>query len=312
MKTLASVDLGTNTFRMLIAEQKESGLSPLRLERAIVRMGEGMHERGEFSPAAMERAISALKGFRQAAEEAEVEEARAVGTSAFREAKNASTLLQRIEEETGWEVEVISGRREAELTAKGAFLGLQILHWPVLLVDIGGGSTEYTLVEEGRILFTESTPLGVVHLTEGLITHDPPLEGEIGSLREKVVPVLEEVRREMNRLPPPRLLVGVAGTPTTIAALHQELPLYRHELVHGYQMDLREVESLTERLLRLTSSQRLALNGMEKGREDLIVAGAVLLEESMRVFGCHRLVVSDCGLLEGILLEMVEGTEAER
>ena len=102
-------------------------------------------------------------------------------------------------------------------------------------------------------------------------------------------------------------MVGVAGTPTTIAAVDQELREYRHDLVHGYEMGLEEVESLTQRLLSLTVAERLALPGMEKGREDLIVAGAVLLQESMRIFNCPSLVVSDCGLLEGILLEMLEG-----
>ena len=308
MSRLASVDLGTNTFRMLVGEKREdgSGIIPLKIERAIVRLGEGMHKSGGFSEAAMERVVASLRRFKAAADSMSVSRVRAVGTSAFRDAGNRELLVEKVLKEIGWRIEVITGLKEAELTARGAFLGLNILQWPVLLLDIGGGSTEYSLIEDGNIVLTESTGLGVVHMAERFVEHDPPIPQEVGVLRGWIEEHLERLVAGWGSHKQPSVLVGVAGTPTTMAALHQGLRKYRHELVHGHQMDLREVENLTSRLLGLTTAQRLALPGMEAGREDLIVPGAILLEESMKAFDCKQLLVSDCGLLEGVLLEMVE------
>lgn len=306
MRPLASLDLGTNTFRMLVAEKAAGGIKPLQVERAIVRLGEKMHKTGSFSEEAMKRAVEALKVFREKADKAGVAKYKAVGTSAFREAKNGEELIRRIKRETGWEVEVISGEKEARLTAKGAFLGLEIDEWPVLLLDIGGGSTEYTLVDKGKVICTVSTHLGVVHLTEGFVKNDPPSQEEILFLRKKIRGEAEELANTWKIEIFPSTLVGVAGTPTTIAAVHQGLERYNHKLVHGYTLTQKEVEELTQRLLRLTTAQRRELPGMERGREDLIVSGAILLEESMKAFRGPRLVVSDCGILEGVLLEMLE------
>ena len=306
MSRLASVDLGTNTFRMLIAEKGAKGVTPLRIERAIVRLGEGMHQSGSFCHEAIQRVLNSLRRFRAKADSMGVSRVRVVGTSAFREASNREFLIEKVKEETGWHIEVISGLKEAELTAKGAFLGLDLSAWPVLLLDIGGGSTEYSLIEESSILVTESTPLGVVHMTERFVEHDPPTQQEVRSLRVWIRVHLQEMLEGWKGRKQPSLVVGVAGTPTTMAALHQRVREYRHELVHGYQMGLQEIEALTSKLLGLTTAQRLALPGMEEGREDLIVSGAILLEESIKAFGCDQLLVSDCGLLEGVLMEMVE------
>ena len=305
MSILASVDLGTNTFRMLVARVEGSQLRPLKVERAIVRLGEGMHENRRFSAGAISRAIAALELFKKTADEMGVSRARVVGTSAFRETQNREKLVLDAERITGWRIEVIPGEEEAKLTAKGAFLGLSVPSWPVLLVDIGGGSTEYTVVDRGIIIYTKSTNLGVVHLTEQLVKHDPPTGKELALLRKRIGDTLTELTGRWKPGPLP-ILVGVAGTPTTIAALHMGLKDYRHDLVHGHTMGLQEVEGLTNRLIAMTTAQRRVLPGMEEGREDLIVAGAILLLESMKAFGSNRLVVSDCGLLEGVLLDMLE------
>lgn len=303
-QTTAAIDLGTNTARLLIGTVEEGPvIRPITLKRVVTRLGGGFTRENGLSPAARERALAALREFAGEMRRHRVGAVRAVATSAVRDAVNGRDFVLEVLRETGIRLEVIDGREEALLTLKGVVSGLGT-EGDFMVFDIGGGSTEYTLARGTTPLFTRSLPLGVVRLTEGKVA--------ISAMEEKISRELEIFRTETAEegfasFPSGATLVGTAGTVTTLAALVQELAPYDPARVQGYVLSLGAVEDMLEKLLPLTPEQRLLLPGMEKGREDLIIAGILLILKTMDMFHFDSLTVSDTGILEGILLGLREG-----
>lgn len=298
---VASVDLGTNTFRLLVVDYcgECQGIRPLHEERRVVRMGEGLAQQGGMVPQAQERAQEALKAFRETLETLEVERVVAVATSVFREASNAHPFLLRAQEALGIPINVISGEEEARLTLKGALLGLGLLKG--VLFDIGGGSTEYIRFQDHTPLKVISTSLGVVKLTETFLFHDPPTQEEMRMLWVQVKKEMEEVGERLGK--DPWSLVGTAGTVTTLAAIDMGLSIYQHEKVHGYILGKVRIEEMLSGFLSLTRNERLKIPGLEEGREDLIIPGTVITLATMELWNQEVLRVSDLGLREGALLD---------
>jgi len=297
----ASVDLGTNTFRLLVVDYDGEcqGIRPLHEERRVVRMGEGLAQQGGIVPQAQERALKALKAFRETLETLGVEKVVAVATSVFREAFNAHPFLLRAQEALGAPIKVISGEEEARLTLKGALLGLDLFKG--VLFDIGGGSTEYIRFQDHTLLKVISTSLGVVKLTETFLFHDPPTQEEMRMLWAQVKKEMEEVGERLGKDPWP--LVGTAGTVTTLAAIDMGLSIYQHEKVHGYTLGKVRIEGMLSDFLSLTRGERLKMPGLEEGREDLIIPGTVITLATMELWNQEVLRVSDLGLREGVLLD---------
>lgn len=297
----AAIDLGTNTARLLIGGVDGAGaIEPLLVKRCITRLGGGFTRERGISREAFARTVVALKEFAGDLELHGVTRVRAVATSAVRDAVNGGEFCARILQETGIRLDVIDGHREGLLTLRGVLAGLDVATGNLLVFDVGGGSTEYTVSAGVKPLFSMSLPLGVVRLTEGKVSPEAmgeKISRELGTLREKLA------ERNLRQLLEGATLVGTAGTATTLAAISMGMTDYDYRRVNNYTLALEEIRGIFSRLRPMTPAERLAVPGLELGREDLIIAGILITIATMETFGFSRLKVSDFGLLEGVLLE---------
>ena len=301
---LAGVDIGTLTCRLLIARVSEAGrLTELHSDRRIVRLGEGVDHSRRLRLDAMDRVISTLLEWRKVIETYPIDGQIAVATSAVRDAKNRDEFLGRIKREVGFEVELISGEEEARRTMLGIRSGLPDGVSCMLGLDIGGGSTEFILDRPGSASIVRSIDIGVVRLTERMLLHDPPTERELQAAREAIKKETEQVREVLGDLLR-ATFVGTAGTITTLAAMAQQLPRYEPARIHNYSLKLATVQKLEQELLSRTKAQRRGMPGLEVGREDVIVAGVLILRTVMETLGYRDCLVSDLGLREGVLIDL--------
>jgi exopolyphosphatase / guanosine-5'-triphosphate,3'-diphosphate pyrophosphatase len=296
---LASIDLGTNSARLLIGLiDRDRSIRTLFVKKQITRLGGGFLRETGLSQEARDRNIAVLRDFAAEIGKFRVREVRAVATSAVRDAVNGGAFVDEVFRETGISLRVIDGREEAILNLRGAVAGLAI-EGESLIFDIGGGSTEYTLARGDVPRFSRSLPLGVVRLTEG--------KGNVAAMEEKITRELEALREELLTAGhggslATATLVGTAGTPATLAAVHMKLSDFDYRKVHGHSLSLDAIRTIRDTLLPLTPEQRLTVPGIEKGREDLVVAGILITVRTMEMFGFESLTVCDTGLLEGLLL----------
>lgn len=301
---LAGVDIGTLTCRLLIARASESGrLTELHSDRRIVRLGEGVDHSRRLRPEAMDRVISTLLEWRKVIATYQVDGQIAVATSAVRDAQNRDEFLGRVKREVGFEVELISGEEEARRTMLGIRSGLPDGISSILGLDIGGGSTEFILDRPGSGSIVRSIDIGVVRLTERMLLHDPPTERELQAAGEAIRNETEQVRELLGNLSG-ATFVGTAGTITTLAAMAQQLPVYEPARIHNYGLKLATVQKLEQALLSRTKAQRRGMPGLEVGREDVIVAGVLILRTVMETLSYSDCLVSDLGLREGALIDL--------
>jgi exopolyphosphatase/guanosine-5'-triphosphate,3'-diphosphate pyrophosphatase len=298
---LASIDLGTNSARLLIG-RIDSGRSirTLLVKKEITRLGGGFSRETGLSPEARGRTLAVLRDFAVELERNHVTKIRAVATSAVRDAVNGVAFVDEVLRETGIRLRVIDGLEEAILNLRGVVAGIGV-EGESLVFDIGGGSTEYTLARGDVLRFTRSLPLGVVRLTEG--------KGDVAAMEEKITRELEALREEILSAGhgvalAGSTLVGTAGTPATLAAVHMKLSDFDYRRAHGQSLSLDAIRTIRDTLLPLTPEQRLTVPGIEKGREDLVVAGILITVRTMEMFGFESLTVCDTGLLEGLLLSL--------
>jgi len=305
MTRIASIDIGTNTVRLLILEADSDGdLQEIWQERAITRLGEGMDTEKQLLDHRIDGTISVLAEFRNKCREFEPLSIRAVATSAVREAGNQEEFVSRVREEAGVEIEVISWDEEAGLMIAGVLWKLPGAEKRVLAFDIGGGSTEFILARERKTVSAAGSLLGTVRLTEKFIFHHPVEESEYDALEAYLCRALKSIKEKLSDFLP-EILVGTAGTVTTLAAIDGDVYPYDPEKIHGRTITQTRVENLLEDLKRKSLDERLAMKTLEKGREDLIIVGGALTLEIMRTFNCDLLTVSEYGLREGIILDAV-------
>jgi len=313
MSVFASIDLGTNTVRLLVAEREGKVFKPLYSNQAITRLGEGLSNGGVLIEQAMERTISTVLTFKDEASKYNPSAIWIVATSAVREAKNRSEFIEKIKRVTGLQLEVIPWEEEARMTLLGVFssnLPLPLLNKEgskgrAIIFDIGGGSTEYIFTEDKKLVNSVGTDLGVVHLSERYITKDPVDEEELKALEKAIADKIKNVKDEINSsflIPHSALLIGTAGTVTTLAALDLNLYPYDPKKINGYILKFENVKKLLDRLKKMPLKERRNIPALEKGREDLIIPGAVIVIKTMEIFGFDSMVVSDYGLREGIIL----------
>jgi exopolyphosphatase / guanosine-5'-triphosphate,3'-diphosphate pyrophosphatase len=299
-KPTASIDLGTNSARLLIAHRGcDESINPILLKRHITRLGGGFSRGKGISAEAAERSLVALRDFAHEIRRHGVSRVRAVATSAVRDAVNGAIFCEQVFRETGIRLEIINGEQEALYTLRGVLGNIDDKAADFLVFDVGGGSTEYTLSHGGEPFFTQSLPLGVVRLTEGKVTCE--------AMEEKICRELAQLKGKIKQLGllqdiTEATLVGTAGTATTLAAISMEMTDYDYRRVNNHILSLAEIENIYATLLPLSPAERLKIKGLEKGREDLIIAGALITINTMKSFGFNRLKVSDFGLLEGLLL----------
>jgi exopolyphosphatase/guanosine-5'-triphosphate,3'-diphosphate pyrophosphatase len=298
----ATIDVGTNTVRLLVADAEDDATYGVVFqEQVITRLGERLQETGTLSPAAMERTIRVLQRFAQTAKAHRVKEIFAVTTSAAREATNRTEFLDRARREAGIDLVVIAEEIEATLTALGVAHALGPDHATMLIVDIGGGSTEFTAFEQGRVTGYVSLPIGVVKLTEAHLKSDPPSSEELESAANSIRQSIRQVPATLS-IPAAAILVATAGTPTTLAAIDLRLTTYDGERLTGHRLSRNRILELLDHLCSLPLAERRKIIGLEPTRADVIVAGTLLTREILDLFGFDELTVSDGGLREGILL----------
>ncbi|WP_210576415.1 Ppx/GppA phosphatase family protein [Streptomyces sp. GESEQ-4] len=315
MTRVAAIDCGTNSIRLLVADvDPQSGqLVDLDRRMTIVRLGQGVDRTGRLAPEALERTFAACREYAAIIKEHGAERLRFVATSASRDAENRDEFVRGVLDILGVEPEVISGDLEAEFSFTGAtkeLAGSDHLDKPYLVVDIGGGSTEFVVGEE-HVRAARSVDVGCVRMTErhlvrdGVVS-DPPSEQQIAAMRADIDAALD-LAEETVPLREARTLVGLAGSVTTVSAIAQDLPEYDPFAIHHSRVSHDRVREITERLLHSTHAERAAIPSMHPGRVDVIGAGALVLLSIMERIGAEEVVVSEHDILDGIAFKVAEG-----
>ena len=314
----AALDLGTNNCRLLIARPSGDSFVVVDAFSRVVRLGEGLAQTGRLSHEAMERTLGALKVCADKLMRRNVHLARSVATEACRRAVNGGDFIERVREETGIALDIISAREEARLAVLGCHVLLEPGIGPALIFDIGGGSTELVLIESTetvpRILDWQSVPWGVVSLTETCGDEGASAEDRLHRYRRMRELVTESFASFAQRLGPVRVaaagqgpmrLLGTSGTVTTLASLHLDLPHYDRRAVDGLIVPAASMREISERLSTLSIEGRRELPCIGRERADLVVAGCAILETILDLWPADRLGVADRGIREGILRSLI-------
>lgn len=312
MSTLAAIDCGTNSIRLLIAESADGRLREIHREMRIVRLGQGVDATGSFAVDALARTRAALVDYAGLLVRHRVERVRMVATSATRDAANREVFFAMTAGVLGAVIpgavaEVITGAQEAALSFSGAVAEFDSAAAPYVVVDLGGGSTEVVLGDGEGVQASLSVDIGCVRLTERCLPSDPPTAAEVEAARAMVAERLDAVLAAVP-VGRARSWVGVAGTMTTLSALAQGLTGYDAAAIHLSRVRHSELLAVCDRLIGMTRAQRLALGPMHPGRADVIGGGAIVVQELARVFaeraGIEELIVSEHDILDGIALSI--------
>jgi len=297
---LAAVDVGTNSTRLLVADVDGGRVvAELARETVITRLGKGVDRTGRFDPAALRRTLDVLAGYAAVCERLDVARRRVVATSATRDAANRREFLDGVRQLFGVEAEVLRGEEEAAAAYRGATHDLPGDR-RTLVVDIGGGSTELILGRREPEAML-SLDVGCVRLHERHLHSDPPTAAEVAALRADADAHLARVTGVLDPSSAERV-VGVAGTITTVTAIGLGLDAYDPRRIHRSALRADEIAAVAGKLAAMTVAERAALPVMAKGREDVIAAGALLLDELVRTFGFPRVIASESDILDGVLL----------
>jgi exopolyphosphatase/guanosine-5'-triphosphate,3'-diphosphate pyrophosphatase len=304
---VAIVDIGTNSTRLLVAEVPADGaVQTLHRESTVTRLGEGVDATGRLGDEPMRRVTDALARYRATMDDLGAEANMAVLTSAVRDAANGAEFTARVREDYGLDAHTITGDEEAQLTFAGATSERPHDGTELVVVDIGGGSTEFVVGRDGEVDFHVSTQAGVVRQSERHLTADPPPPADLRALSEEVGTIIAgAIPRDLRE----RVGAGiaVAGTATSLAAIELELDPYDPARVHGHVLELGTCELLLARLAQMTNDERREVVGLHPDRAPTIVAGVAMLMDSMRAFGLERVEVSEHDILRGAALRLGRG-----
>ena len=311
----AALDLGTNNCRLLIARPSGENFTVIDAFSRVVRLGEGLAASGKLSDASMERTLAALHVCAEKLRRRHVHLARSVATEACRRASNGEAFIERVREETGIVLDIISAQEEARLAVLGCHILLEDGPGPAVIFDIGGGSTELVLVEPSgavpRIIDWMSVPWGVVSLTDTVTGSDESLETRLdrynrmrGTVMDSFADFAKRIEGHIKGAHPIRLL-GTSGTVTTLASLHLELPQYDRRAVDGLILESEAMRTISTRLSRMSGQERQQLPCIGDDRANLVVAGCAILESILDIWPSETLGVADRGIREGILRSLM-------
>ncbi len=300
------VDVGTNSVRLLIADGDGTRLHDLERDLVITRLGERVDRDRLLGNEPLRRTVAAIAGYVERARARDAEAIRIFATSAVRDASNRGAFVDAVRRATEIEPVLLSGDQEAQLGFLGATMDVSDPA-PYLVVDIGGGSTELVRGTSSAEKFI-SIDIGSVRLTERHVATDPPTLDEIAAVAKDADKHLEEAARAM-RDDAVKTMLGLAGTITTIAAVALELDGYDRSAIHHTRLARAQIAAIRERLASMTSAERRALPAMPKGREDVIVAGIVILERVMQRFAFEEIVVSETDILDGVAIDVLRAPD---
>jgi exopolyphosphatase/guanosine-5'-triphosphate,3'-diphosphate pyrophosphatase len=292
---VAVIDVGTNSARLLVADVDGRWVAPVERRGTVTRLGRGVDLSGRLSAEAIEDACAAIGGYVATLEELGAEDVETIATSAVRDAENGGAFVAELRERFALSARVLDGEEEARLTYMGA-TAEQAPAEPTLVVDIGGGSTELVVGTGAEISFHTSLQAGVVRHSERHIASDPPTAVELEELATDIRGLIESA---VGPGVEAAAGIAVAGTPTSLAAVEMELEPYDPERVHGHELPLPSIQRMLSRLASSSLAERVEIPGMHPERAPTIVAGVVILVETMRAFGLERITVSEHDILYG-------------
>jgi exopolyphosphatase/guanosine-5'-triphosphate,3'-diphosphate pyrophosphatase len=299
---VAAIDVGTNSTRLLVAEQSGDSFRSVDRRMTITRLGQGVDQTKALNQEALERTLATIADYAAACGEYGVQRMRVTGTSAVRDARNRDEFFVGVKTLTGQDAELLSGEEEARATFLGATTDLAI-GGQKLVVDIGGGSTEFILgSSEPEALV--SLDIGCVRMFEKHLHSDPPDEAELTALRDEVSAALKGAA-EVLTVPSGTQLIGVAGTVAQLAVLKTGIPVYDPDVTHHAVLSHGDVRKLARRLRTLPYEQRRRIAGLEPGRVDVIVAGAEILQLVMETFDAPELTASEKDILDGLVMQLL-------
>ena len=313
---VAIVDLGTNTCRLFLADVTDGRVAQAERLTTVVRLGQGVDKTGELHEDAVARTHACISGYAPRIEAYGPTRRLLIATSVLRDARDGRQFLVALKYDFGLPWRILTGQEEGGLAFRGGTSWLPAdapapLH-PLLLVDIGGGSTEFAVGSAGEPpSFVRSLDVGVVRLTERFLHHDPPEAAEVAALTGHVAAAIADAVPEELRAAV-RGAVGVAGTYTTLVANKLGMTEYDGRLVQGHVLSLADIDAAVARFAALTSAERGRLPGIQPGREDVILAGALIAREACRAFGLDAVRVSEADILEGAALALAEGSLTAR
>ena len=303
----AVIDVGTNSVKLLVAEVAGREVRPLCEDSQQTRLGQGFYETLRLQPKAIANTAHAVARFATDARQLKTESLRVIATSATRDAVNPHDLLTAIENAAGLKTEIISGEQEADWAFQGVTTDPILAAQPLLLIDVGGGSTEFILGQGEQRYFCQSFRLGTVRLLETIPPDEPPTAAGLAETRRwlqefietKIQPVLQPALQHQTKLEAPRfpvILVGTGGTTSILARMEAHLESYERERIEATRLSLARVHWHNEQLWRLPLAQRQEIVGLPRNRADIILAGAAIYESVMASFGFSELRVSTRGL----------------
>lgn len=312
-QSFAAIDLGTNNCRLLIARPSGDSFTIIDAFSRVVRLGEGLAQTGRLSDAAMDRTVAALRICADKLKRRDVRLARSVATEACRRASNGDAFIERVRRETGIALNVITAEEEARLAVLGCHILLEQGDGPAMIFDIGGGSTELVLIEQGgavpRILDWQSVPWGVVSLTESCGDEAETAQGRAERYSKMRALVSESFMGFRERIGDVRMdnlrLLGTSGTVTTLASLHLDLPQYDRKAVDGLIVPAKAMRIISQDLATMAPDDRRKLPCIGNERADLVIAGCAILESILDIWPATRLGVADRGIREGILRSLI-------
>lgn len=293
----AAIDCGTNSTRLLISDGERTFDRLMR----ITRLGTGVDRTGRLDSGAMQRTLDVLGEYRSIMDRYDVEGVRIAATSAARDASNRREFFDRVGEIIGSEPELLSGDQEAELSFLGATAELPLTEGLTMVVDIGGGSTEFA-VGYDSVLGSASVDIGCVRMTEKFLHHDPPLPEELSNTLGIVAQYIDDVVREAPLTQGAVRFVGLAGTVSTVAAVEIGLPEYDRDRIHHFVLTRAAIEDVFRTLATEALEDRIHNPGLEQQRADVIVGGCCVLVGVVRYFGIEELIVSESDILDGLIL----------
>ena len=303
MTTVAAIDCGTNSTRLLVARADGQSMFALQRLMRITRLGQGVDRHRALAPEAIQRTVTVLEEYRQVMDRFDVGPVRMTATSAARDAANRDEFFVAAQEAIGVRPELLDGEEEGRLSFKGATRELDPHDGPFLVVDIGGGSTEFAV--EGAAM---SVDIGCVRLTERFLHGDPPRPEELSQALSVVHDYLDDVEREIPAVNDAVRLVGLAGTVTTVAAVEIGLSTYDRDRIHHFLLTKAAAEDVFRTLATEKRADRIHNPGLEEARADVIVGGCCVLVGVMRHFGFETCLVSEADILDGLAVSLLPGT----
>ncbi len=300
---VASIDIGSNSTRLLIVENEPNGkFKYLVYEGVITRLGKNLHKTSKLDKNSWQDTLSVLKKYHNIIEKYQPDKIGIFGTAPLREASDSLEFVKQVKDILNWEIEILTGQKEAQLVYIAVMNSMYNLSDEILIIDIGGYSTEF-IRNTNKIW---SLPLGSVRLTEKFLFSDPPLPQEKAKLIKYTQNILEESLCELSNWQGKVKLIGVAGTITTLAAIQQKMEIYQSEKIHNFEFNLHNLEKIIEQLCSLSLDKRKKIIGLNPKRADIIIGGAILLESILKILNTYSIIISDKGVLFGKCYQLIQ------